>query len=248
MTTTFAQRLKDDIAALVADPSPERLQQLIRFSGGEFDQYELKREWPPVPRIARTVLGIANSGGGVVIFGIEDESLAPVGLDQYTAKQQVFDIFRRFIPPELIDDITLLDVDYTDAGYLPLKDKRIQVIVVPNLPALLPFIAEDEWHQDDGHIRRGGIYVRRGTSTIEASYRQVRELIRRHVSAVTSHPASGPLARDLEELRELTVARERARSTDGASPEDLAFLEELIREKRSQLRDRVLQPSAVLGT
>lgn len=87
MTTTFAQHIKSDIEALVANPTPERLQELIRFSGGEFDQYELKREWPPIPRIARTVLAIANSGGGVVIFGIEDESLAPVGLDQFMPKQ-----------------------------------------------------------------------------------------------------------------------------------------------------------------
>lgn len=157
----------------------------------------------------------------------------------------MFDTFRRFLPPELTDDLTLLDVEYMETEYAPLDGKRIQVIVVPNLPASLPFIAEDEWHQDDGHVRRGAIYVRRGTSTVEASYRQVQELIRRHVTSVTSRPSASTLARDLEELRELTVARERARSTGGLTPDDIAFLDELIQGKRMRLRDRVLQPSEV---
>lgn len=94
MVETFSQRIKEDIARFVAEPTREGLQELIRFFGGEFDQYELKAFWPPLPRMAKTALAIANSGGGVILFGIRDATLEPVGLVELASKQTVFDTFR----------------------------------------------------------------------------------------------------------------------------------------------------------
>lgn len=62
-----------------------------------------------------------------------------------------------------------------------------------------------------------------------------------HTDHFRSHNET-TFARDLEELRELIVVRERVRSTEGAWSGDLEFLEELIQAKLLQLRDRVLQP------
>lgn len=192
MAETFSQRIKDDIVRFIADPSRDGLQELIRFFGGEFDQYELKESWPPIPRMAKTALAIANSGGGVILFGIRDATLEPVGLAELMSKQQVFDTFRSFLPGPLLNEITLLDFDYSGASYEPLRGKLIQVLAIPDLPHDIPFVCEDEWLKDDDHVRRGAIYVRSGTNTREGDYDQVQRLLQRRMA--TELPGTSTLA------------------------------------------------------
>ncbi len=229
MVETFSQRIKEDIVRFVSEPTREGLQELIRFFGGEFDQYELKESWPPLPRMAKTVLAIANSGGGVILFGIRDATLEPVGLAELASKQTVFDTFRSFIPPPLMNEITLLDFDYADATYEPLRGKQIQVLAIPDLPEFIPFVCEEEWHKDDDHVRRGAIYVRSGTNTREGNYDQVQRLLNRRIEAVGPQPSTGHVKRELDQLRLLEMA------ALGAEPAYGAYLGDLISRKRVSL-------------
>lgn len=214
MSDTFAKRIKDDIARFVANPTQDGLQNLIQYFGGEFDQYELKEAWPVLPRIAKSVLAIANSGGGVILFGINDASLDPVGLPEFMPKQHVFDVFGEFLPGPLLNEVTLLDFDYDEAEYPALKDKLIQVLAIPDLPHVLPFVCENEWTQDDAHLRRGAVYVRNGTQTIESSYEQIQILINRHVDAVMPGGNVDELTQELAQLHALYVAQQRASHPD----------------------------------
>lgn len=229
MVETFSQRIKEDIAGFVADPTREGLQELIRFFGGEFDQYELKEFWPPLPRMAKTALAIANSGGGVILFGIRDATLEPVGLAELAPKQTVFDTFRSFIPPPLMNEITLLDFDYADATYEPLRGKQIQVLAIPDLPEFIPFVCEEEWHKDDDHVRRGAIYVRSGTNTREGNYDQVQRLLNRRIEAVGPQSSTNEVKRELDQLRLLEIAALDAEPAYGA------YLGDLIERKRALL-------------
>ena len=217
MAETFSQRIKDDIARFIADPSRDGLQELIRFFGGEFDQYELKEAWPPIPRMAKTAIAIANSGGGVILFGIRDASLEPVGLGELMAKQQVFDTFRSFVPGPLLNEITLLDFDYANASFEPLRDKLIQVLAIPDLPHDIPFVCEDEWHKDDDHVRRGAIYVRSGTNTREADYDQVQRLLQRRMATELPGSSTRRLTVELEQLHALYRALLQARQLEAGS-------------------------------
>jgi predicted HTH transcriptional regulator len=210
VSETFAKRIKDDIARFVADPTRDGLQNLIRYFGGEFDQYELKEAWPVLPRIAKTVLAIANSGGGVILFGIKDATLEPVGLAEFMSKQHVFDVLGEFLPGPLMHEVTMLDFDYGEAEYAPLKGKLIQVLAIPDLPHLLPFVCENEWTQDDVHIRRGSIYIRNGTQTIEATYERMQDLLHRHINAVMPDGGIDELTQELAQLHALYVAQQRA--------------------------------------
>lgn len=203
MVETFSQRIKDDIVRFIADPSRDGLQELIRFFGGEFDQYELKEAWPAIPRMAKTALAIANSGGGVILFGIRDATLEPVGLGELMSKQQVFDTFRSFLPGPLLNEITLLDFDYANASYAPLRGKLIQVLAIPDLPHAIPFVCEDEWHKDDDHVRRGAIYVRSGTNTREADYDQVQRLLQRRTESELPGTSTRKVTGELEQLHAL---------------------------------------------
>ncbi|MEJ7837729.1 MAG: ATP-binding protein, partial [Thermomicrobiales bacterium] len=210
MSETFAKRIKDDIARFVANPTHDGLQNLIQYFGGEFDQYELKEAWPALPRIAKSVLAIANSGGGVILFGIRDESLEPVGLVEFLPKQQVFDSLGEFLPGPLLNEVTMLDFDYRGAEYPPLQGKLIQVLAIPDLAHFLPFICEEAWSQDDTHLRRGAIYVRNGTQTVETTYERLQTLIGRHIEAVMPGGNVDELTQELAQLYALYVAQQRA--------------------------------------
>lgn len=244
MVETFSQRIKEDIARFVSEPTREGLQELIRFFGGEFDQYELKESWPPLPRMAKTALAIANSGGGVILFGIRDATLEPVGLAELASKQAVFDTFRSYIPPPLMNEITLLDFDYADATYKPLRGKQIQVLAIPDLPESIPFVCEEEWHKDDEHVRRGAIYIRSGTNTREGTYDQVQRLLNRRLDTVSPQSSTNRVKRELDQLQILQAARKRmslpvqptssqglAGSID-ADAEFRSYLDHLIERKR----------------
>jgi predicted HTH transcriptional regulator len=245
MVETFSQRIKEDIARFVADPTRDGLQELIRFFGGEFDQYELKESWPPLPRMAKTALAIANSGGGVILFGIRDSTLEPVGLIELAAKQTVFDTFRSYLPPPLMHEITLLDFDYADAAYEPLRGKQIQVLAIPDLPDHIPFVCEEEWHRDDDHVRRGAIYVRSGTNTREGNYDQVQRLLNRRLETVSSGSSTNRVKRELDQLQLLEATRrtlDLAPVPDQDEDPDTGFstyLDGLIRQKR-ELLERAL--------
>lgn len=242
MVETFSQRIKEDIARFVAEPTREGLQELIRFFGGEFDQYELKEFWPPLPRMAKTALAIANSGGGVILFGIRDATLEPVGLAELAAKQTVFDTFRSYIPPPLMNEITLLDFDYADATYEPLRGRQIQVLAIPDLPEFIPFVCEEEWHKDDEHVRRGAIYVRSGTNTREGNYDQVQRLLNRRLETISPQSSTNRVRRELDQLQILQSARLRhtpnqTREHDAIEPdtEFSTYLDTLIQRKRELL-------------
>ncbi len=255
MSETFSQRIKDDIARFVADPTRDGLTELIRYFGGEFDQYELKEAWPPLPRMAKTALAIANSGGGVILFGIRDATLEPVGLTDLMSKQQVFDTFREYVPSALLDEISLLDFDYADASYSPLQGKQIQVLAIPDLPNAIPFVCEGEWHQGDDHVRRGAIYVRSGTNTREATYDQIQRLLNHRLEHTVPNSSTARVRRELDQLRELYVARGRVspetlvhgngHAPDGV-PDLRTYLDDLIVRKRALLEQALGLP-AVAG-
>jgi predicted HTH transcriptional regulator len=231
MSETFSQRIKDDIARFVAEPTRDGLTELIRYFGGEFDQYELKEAWPPLPRMAKTSLAIANSGGGVILFGIRDSTLEPVGLATLMSKQQVYDTFREYVPSPLLNEITLLDFDYANADYAPIRDKQIQVLAIPDLPQAIPFVCEGEWHHEDDHVRRGAIYVRSGTNTREANYEQVQRLLSHRLEHTVPNSAAARVRRELDQLRELYVAR------NGNAPDATVAPANLIPDGIADLHD-----------
>jgi hypothetical protein len=251
MSETFSQRIKEDVARFVSDPTREGLQELIRYFGGEFDQYELKEAWPDVPRIAKTTLAIANSGGGIVIFGIQDATLEPVGLREFMSKQQVFDTFRTYIPVPLLNDITLLDFDYAGSSYAPIRGKLIQVLAIPDLPHAIPFVCENDWRNEDSTVRRGAIYVRSGTNTREADYGQLQHILDRRIAAENPLRAAGNLSYELAELHALYAARARAEAEGVAGHGDgvvsgeihdtfedlIAYLDDLIAVQKKRIRE-----------
>lgn len=191
---------QEDFAQFFEGPSREGLRDLLRDHVGELDSYDFKREWPSFPKLARHILGFANSGGGCLVFGVDEQdngSFDPTGLGSLVEKAEVHQGVEKYIPTQL--EYEVLDFSYRDSEYNKLIDKSFQVLVVEDLPQYIPFVALDH---GDG-IRKNAIYTRRGTSTTKANYEELQEILNRRVETEYSSQKELDLDRHLSELRTL---------------------------------------------
>jgi len=168
----------EQFACFFENPSREGLRDLLRDQVGELDVCDFKREWPDFPSLARHILGLANSGGGCLVIGVEerpDGTFDPVGVDEFRDKADVHKGIQKFIPSQLRCEV--VDFSYEASEYPRIEGKKFQVVFVDDCPEYVPFIAR----ANGQGIRENAIYVRRGTSTEEANYEELQEIINRRL-------------------------------------------------------------------
>lgn len=173
-------------------PTREGLRELLRTNVGELDHCDFKAEWPVLSKMARLVLGLANSGGGCVVLGVDD-SMQPKGLGSLMDKADVEKGIGKFIPTGV--KYLVLDFQYDASEYISIVGKKFQVVLVEDNPSHLPFVCL----ADGDGARENAIYVRRGTNTIEANHDELQHLINRRIE--TGYSSSRELA--LQEHLEL---------------------------------------------
>ncbi len=159
------KQFHEALARFFETPTRETLRELLRTHFGELDGCDFKAEWPPhLSNIARHILGIANSGGGVIVVGMaekeDDKSLQPVGLTTLLDKAKVHKGVEKFLPHNLQSGFEVLDFSYPASEYPVLEGKRFQVLLIEDDPLHLPYVCC--WNGDK--IREAAIYIRRGTS------------------------------------------------------------------------------------
>lgn len=168
--------------------------------------FELKREFFPNPRawaeLAKDIVALANSGGGVILFGVDDNGSRrglPTSLLSVLDPARVTDQLRRKAPSASVST-TYLETTY--------YNKRYGALVVQ--PLRVPLVFDTEWGYDgaDGKhhiaIKPGLLYVRTPGRSAPARQADVREAWQRSVDlamektmARIEQVASLPLDSDL---------------------------------------------------
>jgi hypothetical protein len=188
----------EDFAKFFAAPSREGLRDLLKNHVGEFDNLDFKQNWPEFHKLARHILGLANSGGGCLCTGMkekDDKTFEPVGVEQLLDKADLKKGIQKFIPSQVRYEI--VDFSYDDREYGKLVGKKFQIIFVEDIPEYIPFISKS----DGVDIQESVIYIRRGTSTEKANYEELQELINRRIETGYSSQEEFGLNRHLSELR-----------------------------------------------
>ncbi|WP_198529831.1 AlbA family DNA-binding domain-containing protein [Geminisphaera colitermitum] len=215
----------------------------MRNHFGETDPADFKAAWPSDVQIAKHVLAIGNSGGGVLVLGVEQVDggeMCPVGLNELKDKAVVGRGIEKFLPKTLKWE--LLDFSYSSSEYPVLQGKKFQLLVVERNDRELPYLCE----ADGDKIRRGSIFVRRKTESVEVNYDELQALLSRRIASGHDSTSANQLAKHIEDLRQLydalpsqmQVMLERQTSFFGksASEELDEFLDELIEEKKQKIR------------
>lgn len=127
----------------------------------ESDSIELKSQ--VIPDICKEVIGFANTNGGTVYIGIEDNGIIVGVDDEDKTMLQLNNMIRDSIKP----DITM----FVKYEAIILEDKKVIAIKVQRG-------TDRPYYLGNKGLKPAGVYVRNGTSTDPASEANIRKMIK----------------------------------------------------------------------
>jgi len=196
----FPKQLKDQVYMLLQEPTLDKFREFLHGQTGEHNSIDFKSQWIEDAALAKEILAMANSRGGIVVFGVAenvDKSISIDGLSEIKDKAVVSNGIKNFISSNLKYEI--YDFSYTTSEYEVLNGKHFQMLVVEDTPEHIPFLSKKE----SGTLKQNMIYVRRGTSCEIANEEELQNILKRRINYF--HPLKGePLKLD-EHLKQLEV-------------------------------------------
>ncbi len=198
---------RENFACFLEEPTRDRLREVLKEQFGEFHNLDFKADWPEDAKLAKHILGMANSGGGCLVLGVSEtpsKTHQPTGLAHARDKADFQNGLQGILPAALLDQMLVLDFQYAASEYPALVGKIFQTVIVPDDPQNLPFLAAGE----TTGIRRTEIYIRRMASTAPATYEEIQEILNRRIATGHSTQHALGLNQHLEDLRKLYLQLE----------------------------------------
>ena len=133
--------MKETIYSILQEPTREKFVEYLLNGGGEQDNVDFKEKMIDHQKLSEVILGIANNGGGVIIFGIkenDDGTIEAVGLEQLKDKEKVTSKLQKYLPEAL--HINVIDYDFTNENYSKLNGKLFQMICIECNDLDLPYV------------------------------------------------------------------------------------------------------------
>jgi len=186
-------------------PTKESLRSLIKENIGETDYLDFKETWVPFPKLSKHILALSNSGGGAIIVGVkenDDGTTTPVGLDEFQDKEKISKGVAKYLPTDISWEV--FEFAYKDSEYPSLKGKKFQTLLVEYDAQFIPFLC---LKAGDG-LKDNTVYVRRGTSTTEATHEDLQKIINERIETGYSSTHAMALSEHLQQLKELYRTKE----------------------------------------
>ena len=240
---SLSKKQHEGFAQFFEKPTRESLRALIKDNIGETDYLDFKEQWVPDQKLAKHILAMSNSGGGALIIGVkenDDGTTEPVGIDDFIDKEKISKGLSKYLPTDVSWDS--FEFAYKDSEYQILKGKKFQVLLVEYNPQYIPFLC---LKASDG-LKENAVYVRRGTSTTEATHDDLQKIINNRIETGYSSKHVLALSEHLQQLKELYKTKENhnymssvARVMmmfDGDKFKDYNdFIDELIDRKKAKI-------------
>lgn len=183
---------------IVKNPSRDGFKTFLKESCGELDNIDFKEKWITKGKLAKIMLAMANTGGGVIVLGIQenkDDNYLAVGIDELKDAADVEKEIKKLVPRNL--SYSVLNFIYDDEIYGEYAGKKFQAIIIADAPEQLPFFSIGA--SDD--IEKDCVYIRRGTSSEKASARDFETMIQRKLENVFKESNDLSLKEHLEQLQ-----------------------------------------------
>lgn len=200
-----AKGYREAFARFFENPTREGLRAILKENIGELKELDFKETWPESSSLAKHILGMANSGGGCIVAGVEDTTLEPKGLAKSEDKTVIFNGIKNHVPPALLENVEIVDFSYDAAEYPKITGKIFQVLFVGYDKKHLPFVSV----RAGTSIRANTVYVRRGASTEEANYEELQQVINARLETGYSSTKELDLQSHFEQLKVLFQQIER---------------------------------------
>lgn len=153
--------IKDILADLLNAPDKVKFKELLQNNLEEFNELEFKGSYIEYYKLAKHILAMANTGNGIIIFGVEEENnkLYPNGIE-LRDKTDIKNNLGNFLPDNL--EYEIYDFNYDDnVEWKKLKNKSFQMVTVIFTPEKIPFLSKTEKE----NVKPFEIYCRRNNSS-----------------------------------------------------------------------------------
>jgi len=203
------KKLYEGFAKFFEEPTREHLRELLESNIGEIDLLDFKEAWPSKYKLAKHVLAFSNSGGGILVVGVaeNDGDLVSTGLNELKDKADIEKSISQYLPNGIKYEV--LDFSYSASEYAELVGKSFQVMLIEHDPKRIPFLCKKS---GDG-IKDNVIYVRKGTSSTEASHDEIQKLINERIETGFSSSNVLELEEHLEQLKTLYSYTQKYKNT-----------------------------------
>lgn len=170
---------RDMVYELFQQPDRENFRRLLEQVQGERNDIDFKTIWIEKDKLAKTVLAMANSGGGLIVVGVREENqqLDYVGLEEFKDPADIGNELARYIPDTL--SYTVKNYEYSSSEYEKLVGRRFQVLFVDHNPLHAPYIATSA----GTYIQNNTIYIRRNTTNAVINNEELTLLIAERIEA-----------------------------------------------------------------
>lgn len=190
--------IKEYMYKFLQEPTRESFIDIV-FSGvGEQNSIDFKKIWIDPQKLSEIILGMANTGGGVVILGVEekeDGTIEATGLSEIIDKEKQHSKISKFLPDTVHFDI--LDFDFSNEAYSQIENKLYQIIVIHSDDKDLPYM----WNKDSNENQVGCVFIRKGTKTVKANSFELSKLIDKKIKSMYTEGSKLALEEHLEQLK-----------------------------------------------
>ena len=195
------RQLKDTFyEEFLKEPTKDKFRELIKNNFGELDEFDFKKQWIDKEKIAKLILAMANSRGGIIVFGIgekEDGTFEPIGLTEFKDPAEINDSIAKDISPNL--NYEILDFKYDQSEYKAVENKKFQILLVYDTPEKLPFFSLGQTDE----LEKDVIYIRRGTKSEKATYEEIEKIIYYKIQIIFKESSDLNLDEHLLQLKKL---------------------------------------------
>lgn len=182
------------------EPTKDNFRLFLEKNCGELDEVDFKEQWIDKGHLAKTILSMGNSRGGIIVVGVREENngdLTPIGLDLFKDKATISDEIAKYIPSGL--DYEIFDFNYESSEYVAVQNKKFQLLIVNDTPDRLPFISLNSTTDLEKDI----IYVRRGTKCEKATADEISRIIEYKIETIFKETSDLTLKEHLKQLKRL---------------------------------------------
>ncbi|KIL74381.1 helix-turn-helix domain-containing protein [Bacillus badius] len=176
-----------------------KLKSIIENSYGESNSLDFKEKYIKESKIAKIIIAMANSGGGTVIFGINDEG-KPVGIVQEEIKD-ITDLQKKIgtlLPNNLDYSSQIIKFEDEDI-YGDLKGKTFFIFYIPSQNRYVPFLAKKE---SEG-LKKNEVYIRKNASNEVATNEDLEKMFKLRLIEQYEDLSNLDLEDHLEQLKVL---------------------------------------------
>ena len=165
------------------------LRQIIEV--GESDTVEFKRKFSGFEKIAREMIALANTRGGLLLIGVDDDGSIVGVRSEKSEIDLITTTAEHYVDPPLEAEIDIVDIDGEDVIAVRIPESRRK----PHRLMVDGIYSRREGTSDFA----AGVFIRQGERSIAASTEVARVL-------ASSHPETPPLRLEIGEIEQALFA------------------------------------------